>query len=220
MNPITHISQLDPNRTYSYADYLTWRFEEQVELIKGKIWVREVASFEEYLKDIKRSILNMAPAPRDFHQSISGEIFGDIKAFLKRKKCVARHAPSDVRLMKTEKDSDRKIKTVVQPDIYVVCDPAKLDEYGCKGAPDWIIEILSPSTATKDLDVKYSLYEENGVKEYWIANPKTKAIERYVLIDGKYKDAGVYNHAGDKIPNSIFTDFVLDYDDIFREVGK
>jgi Uma2 family endonuclease len=198
MTAITSLSQLDLNGTYTYADYLTWKFDEMVELIKGKIF-------------------KMAPAPKDIHQSISKDILADLLYFLKPKKCQARFAPSDVRLFKTVNEPVNKIETVVQPDIYVVCDPSKLDEQGCNGAPDWIIEILSPSTLAHDYKTKYDLYEENGVLEYWIVNPKTKVIERFVLNNDKYEDAGVYKVKGEQIPNSIFTDFVLNYDDVFRD---
>lgn len=140
--PVEDISLLEPEATYSYADYLRWSFEERVELIKGKLF-------------------RMSPAPRRGHQEISSIIARELLLFLKGKSCKVYYAPFDVRFPNYSDDSDEQIYTVVQPDICVVCDLAKLDEAGCKGAPDLIVEILSPSTASKDLKEKYQLYEEH-----------------------------------------------------------
>ena len=135
---------------YSYADYLKWDFEEIVELIKGKVFKK-------------------AAAPNRKHQGISRDltlIFGN---FLKGHKCKVYAAPFDVRL---SKDPDfKKIDSVIQPDISVICDPSKLDDKGCFGAPDLIVEILSPSNSRVELQNKFELYEEFGVREYWIIHP-------------------------------------------------
>src|SRR5579875_1683684 len=113
---ITNISQLDPNKTYSYADYLTWRFDEMVELIKGKLFIQ-------------------SPAPAERHQRIIGNLYGCIWNYFFKKDCSAYIAPFDVRLIKN-KASDNEITTVVQPDICVICDKTKIDAKGCIGAPD------------------------------------------------------------------------------------
>jgi len=171
-NKITRLSDLDMNGNYTYADYLTWRFEEMVELIKGKIF-------------------KMSPAPNIFHQTVSINILRVLSNHIKGNSCKLFHTPTDVRLItKGAKDSD--IITVVQPDIFVVCDPTKLDERGCLGSPDLIIEILSPATAKKDLTKKFDLYEEAGVLEYWIVFPNDQIVETFVLSNGTFLKTGVF----------------------------
>ncbi len=158
--------------TYSYADYLKWTFEGMVELINGKIF-------------------KMSPAPSSSHQSISVNLTVEIGGFLKHKKCKVFIAPFDVRLSKFK--VDKLIDTVVQPDLCIICDPAKIDEKGCNGAPDMIVEILSPSTAQRDLDLKFKLYEENAVKEYWIVQPNDQTVSVFDLIDSKFLLRGIYH---------------------------
>jgi Uma2 family endonuclease len=167
MAPITSLSQLDLNQNYTYADYLTWQLDEFVELIRGKV---------------KR----MSPAPRVRHQTISFNLGASIKIALRGKHCQGFAAPFDVRLAKTTPNGDAQITTVVQPDICVICDPRKLDEFGCVGAPDWIIEILSPGNTAHDSKTKFDLYEENGVREYWLVHPGLKNVAVYVLGEGRY----------------------------------
>jgi len=166
---IYDINQLDLSKQYTYKDYLLWRFKERVELIKGWIY-------------------KMSPAPKRKHQKISGNIFGYIWNFIKssEKTCQIYDTPFDVRLIKN-KGNTNEITTVVQPDICIICDKSKLDDYGCIGAPDLIVEILSLSTSKKDYGVKFDLYQENDVKEYWIVNPELHTIEVYTLIKGKYQ---------------------------------
>jgi len=172
-NQINHLNDLDLNGSYTYADYLTWRFEEMVEIIKGKVF-------------------KMSPAPNTYHQTVSGNLFGLFKNHLRGKGCKLFHAPTDVRLI-TKGLKNEEIKTVVQPDIFVVCDPNKLDEKGCLGSPDLIIEILSPSTAEKDLTYKFDLYQEAGVLEYWIVFPNDQIVETFFLENGSYKKTGVFS---------------------------
>ena len=130
-------------------------------------------------------------------------------------KCEVYSAPFDVRFPKNGETADDKIYTVVQPDICVVCDLSKLDELGCCGAPDMIVEILSPSTMKKDLTKKFDLYEENGVKEYWIVHPNDKTVNVFILKeDGKYDDGIIYEFDG-KIPIRIFDNYLIDLNDIF-----
>lgn len=191
--------ELDLSKTYTYADYLTWKLDEYVELIKGKVF-------------------RMTPAPTKTHQIISSNILSEIGHYLKGQKCKAFHAPFDVRLPNKRKSTEKEIISVVQPDICVVCDPTKLDERGCLGAPDLIVEILSVSTQKKDHDEKYHLYEENGVKEYWIVSPSDKSISVYELKHKKFElreniDA-VFNTKDVQV--GIFPELILKYDDIFN----
>ena len=165
---ITNINQLDLKGTYTYADYLMWHFKERVELIKGKI-------------------LTMCPAPNSYHQEISGNLYFELRSILKNQNCKLFAAPFDVRLINyKESTDDTKVQTIVQPDLCIICDTNKIDVQGCIGAPDLIIEILSKGNSKKEMDIKYDLYEENGVLEYWIVNPSEKTIFIYVLKDGKY----------------------------------
>jgi len=198
---ITQLSQLDPNGTYSYADYLTWQFEETVELIRGKIMV-------------------MAPAPNVKHQRVSGKLSRFIGNYFDGKRCEVFVAPFDVSLYNSRKSqlADREIFTVVQPDLCVICDPAKLTLQGCSGAPDWIIEILSPGNSKREMRLKYDLYQENGVKEYWLVYPYEASVYQFVLDDGseKYQLHGMY--AQDELATPfLFPDLQIDLADVFAE---
>ncbi len=198
MEYITDINQLDVNKKYTYADYLTWRFKERVELIKGKLF-------------------KMSPAPKTRHQKVSNNINGEIWTFLKEKPCVVFTAPFDVRLPQKK---GKISKTVVQPDICVICDRTKLDERGCVGPPDLIVEILSKSTSKKDLHDKKDLYEENRVLEYWVVHPNDGTLIQFVLNKKtKYEQKGIFT-LGDKVPSHALKGFELDMDEIFREPGE
>ena len=191
---ITDISQLDPNGTYTYADYLKWQFDESVELIKGKLF-------------------KMSPAPKRAHQLAVSHLLVDISLYVGNKRCEVYTAPFDVRLpVRNERKPDH-LHTVIQPDICVVCDASKLDESGCLGAPDWVIEITSPRTAKQDFNEKYNLYEEAGVREYWIVQPKEKAVNVYVLENGEYALVDVYESVD--VPSRIFPDLVISHERIF-----
>jgi Uma2 family endonuclease len=190
---------LDLNKRYTYADYLTWLDDKMRELIHGFIKM-------------------MAPAPRVKHAEISSNILSYFKLIVKKNKgkCKVFAAPFDVRLPKKGETADHKIDTVVQPDICVICDLSKLDARGCCGAPDMIVEILSPSTFKKDAVEKFALYEESGVKEYWMVHPEAKAINVYILQEnGKYNDGITYEWEK-KVPVHIFDDYLIDMDDIFE----
>ena len=195
---ITSLDQLDLNKTYSYADYLKWQFEERIELIKGKLF-------------------KTSPAPARRHQKISGVFHGELYRFLDNKTCQVYSAPFDVRLTPRKNDKKNKIHTVVQPDISVICDIEKLDDTGCVGAPDLIIEILSPGNSQIEMKNKFEVYQENGVKEYWLADPANDVILVYILNDqGKY--VGLHPFVlEDKITSHIFPDFELSVADIFKD---
>lgn len=193
------LSDLDLNSTYSYADYLTWTFDERLELIKGKIF-------------------KMTPAPNGFHQEVSMTISNEFYNFLKKKRCKVFAAPYDVRLPKKGGDPDQNIFTVVQPDICVICDLSKTDFRGCTGAPDIVVEILSPSNNSKELKNKYDVYEESGVKEYWIVSPQDKTFLKYTLDDsGQYQPSKLLT-LGDTIVTPVLPGFVLSVDTIFSEI--
>lgn len=165
---ITNINQLDLNGSYTYADYLLWQFKERVELIKGKIF-------------------KMSPAPSRKHQDISWRLTREIDKVFSETSCKMYAAPFDIRLINHKvSTTDNKIISVVQPDLCVICDISKLDEKGCLGAPDLIIEILSIGNSNKEMDIKFDLYQENGVKEYWIVNPTDETVYIYVLEHEKY----------------------------------
>ncbi|ATA73745.1 restriction endonuclease [Capnocytophaga sp. H4358] len=167
MKNVVNINELDINGVYTYADYLLWKFEERVELLKGKIF-------------------RMSPAPSVKHQKISMNLSISLGTIFKGKKCQLFSAPFDVRLPKKNEKGDQ-IHTVVQPDLCVICDENKLDERGCIGAPDLIIEILSPGNSKKEMKNKFELYQESGVEEYWIVNPTDENILVNVLENGKYR---------------------------------
>ena len=189
---------LDLNKRYTYADYLTWLDDKARELIGGFIKL-------------------MSPAPRIEHARVNTKIFGNLFSIVQknRGKCEVFHAPFDVRFPKHGETTDDKINTVVQPDICVICDLSKLDKRGCCGAPDMIVEILSPSTLKKDVTEKFDLYEEHGVKEYWIVHPEAQAINVFLLQEnGKYDSGTMYELEG-KVPVHIFGNYLIDLQDIF-----
>ena len=160
---ITNINQLDLNKTYTFADYLLWRFKERVELIKGKI-------------------LKMSPAPAPNHQRIARKLRLNLGNFFENKSCEFFFAPFDVRLP----NKTGEILTVVQPDLCIICDRDKIDDKGCLGAPDLVIEILSPGNSKKEMNFKFSLYEESGVWEYWVVDSSEKFILIFSLENGEY----------------------------------
>jgi Uma2 family endonuclease len=198
MTPITQLSQLDLNKTYSYADYLTWQFDEMVELIKGKISL-------------------MCPAPNVRHQDISMNLSSLLHSYFRHKKCKVYAAPFDVRLYNRKKSIlvNQEIHTVVQPDLCVICQPELLDKQGCNGAPDWIIEILSKGNSKKELQIKYELYQESGVMEYWLVYPYEQTVHQFVLENGHYQLKKMYT--GDDIASPfLFPDLKIELNELFE----
>lgn len=186
------------NMVFSYKDYLSWDADnERWELIDGIAY-------------------DMSPAPTRKHQKLSGILFSKFHNFLEDKDCSVYAAPFDIRLPEGFQ-ADNEIKTVVQPDISVFCDEDKLDDKGAVGAPDLVIEILSPSSAVKDLREKFFLYEKAGVKEYWIVDPANETLTVYNLDEnGKYPRGKIF--AGeDKVKVGIFEDLDIKMDDIFKD---
>jgi Uma2 family endonuclease len=195
---VTKFEDLDPNGNYTFADYLTWKFQERVEIIKGKIYKMAM--------------------PSEKHQRASTNIHRLFANYLHKKPCRVYHPPFDVRLEKPpnqRKLTDKTIYTVVQPDITVICDLEKIDDNGCLGAPNLIIEILLPSTGGKDLKQKKEVYEFAEVPEYWIVHPHDQTVIVYLLDENKkYVIDNVYAST-DIIKVSIFDDLTIDLTDVF-----
>jgi Uma2 family endonuclease len=194
---ITDINQLDMDKVYSYADYAMWKFQERVELIKGKIF-------------------KMSPAPNISHQIVSLRLTNILYNTLENKKCNLFVAPFDVVLLNNKKSTpEKEIFTIVQPDLCVICDEEKLaDGKKCVGAPDLIIEILSPGNSKKEMNIKFDLYEEAGVFEYWLVYPEEKGIHIFTLQKGKY--IGLKPVAEDQILKSpLFPELEIDLTKIF-----
>ena len=179
---------------YTYADYLKWTIEERFEIIKGKLF-------------------KMSPGPNTWHQIITGDLFNQLYNFLKGRQCWVFVAPFDVRLPRKSK-ADKDITTVVQPDVCVVCDPDKIDRKGCIGAPDIVVEVLSPGSNEKDIRNKYEVYEEAGVKEYWVVSPQDKTFFIYTLANGKFVPSRLMA-SGDIIHSNVLPGFTIDLSGLF-----
>ncbi len=199
MAKITQLSQLDLSASYSYADYLTWQLDETIELIKGKISL-------------------MAPAPNVNHQRLSMCLSGQMFNYFRHQTCQVFAAPFDVRLYDRRKSilASQEIITVVQPDICVICDPDKLDEQGCNGAPDWIIEIVSKGSSKKDAQIKHALYAEAGVNEYWLVFPYEALIQQFVLHESGQYRLNVSFAGDDQAVPYLFPDLSIDLTELFN----
>lgn len=181
---------------YTLANALTWEEDERIELIYG-------------------NPVMMSPPVRA-HQKASIELLAQLHDYLKGKKCEVYHAPFAVRPFERDGDSPEDVDTLIEPDITVVCDPSKLDDIGCKGAPDLIMEILSPSTQRHDKLTKFNLYQRAGVREYWIVDPASKSVQVFVLEDGHYA-AKDFGSSEDKLKVNILEDCVIDLSQVFPE---
>ncbi len=189
------------NQKYTYADYLTWDDGRRWELIEG-------IPYELAFGDVK----NMSPAPSRKHQAVSTSLLGAILPFVKKKGCSIFTAPFDVRF-----SEDDESETVVQPDLSIFCDKGKLDDRGAHAAPDWVIEILSPGTAQKDLHTKLLLYQKYQVPLYWIVDPD-KELVLVNTLDGTGKYGIPESYAiGDKLKASLFEEMELEVAVIFEE---
>ncbi len=188
---------LKRDELFTYGDYLTWDDSERWELIDGVPY-------------------NMTPAPRRIHQLILADLIRQFTIYLHLKPCQVYPAPFDVRLPEAG-ESDHLVDTVVQPDLSVICDRKKLDDAGCRGAPDLIVEILSPGTANKDLKVKFAKYERAGVREYWIIDPLKKSLQVNRLgHDGSYGQTEIFSHL-DRPRVGIFPDLKIDLEALFTD---
>jgi Uma2 family endonuclease len=196
------IEALDLTQTYSYADYLLWHFEEHLELIKGKVF-------------------RMSPAPNVKHQRTASNLHFIFKKYFSKKKskCQVFFAPFDVRLLDRRKSvkSNQEIFSVVQPDLCIICDKNKLDEQGCLGSPDLIVEILSKGNSKKEMKIKYQLYEENSVPEYWVIYPYEEILQQFVLNEqGKYYLYQTYV-TDDTASSYLFPDLKVSLEQVFEE---
>jgi Uma2 family endonuclease len=181
---------LRDKKMHTYGDYLTWPDEVRYELIDGVAYA-------------------MSPAPGRFHQELAGEIYRQIANALLGKICRPFIAPVDVRLPKGHESND-EVETVVQPDVFVVCDPSKLDARGVRGAPDWIVEVLSPSTAAHDQTIKLKRYERAGVREYWLVHPMDRTVIVYTLVGDSFERPQIYELLG-TLSATILPELVIDW---------
>ena len=181
---------------YTFADVLTWGENERIEIIDGEA-------------------VMMAP-PSRIHQKIGVSITSQLYNFLEGKKCEVYPAPFGVRLFEKDGDSPDDVDTMVEPDISVVCDKNKLDKNGCKGAPDLVIEILSPSTVRHDRFVKLGLYQRAGVREYWIVEPETQTVQVYTLENGILQPRAFYG-AGDVAKVNVLNGCFVELGKVFTE---
>ena len=189
---------LDESKRYTYADYLSWLDDRRMELING--------------------FIHFMSAPIRIHARISAKLFSKVDTFIEKRKgkCHIYYAPFDVRLPKNNETKDDEIYNVVQPDICVICDLSKLDDKGCIGAPDLIVEILSPSTLKNDWCYKFGLYETCGVREYWIVDPKGKTVNVFLLQPNGRYDSGTLYECNQKASVRIFEGLEIDLNELFE----
>jgi Uma2 family endonuclease len=179
-------------RRFTYADYKAWKLKEgeRFELVEGTAYA-------------------MA-APNDFHQAILVELLMQIASYLRGKPCKVRPAPYDVRLFYAEDESD---DTVVQPDISVICDEKKRGPEGCRGAPDLVVDVLSPTDSAEEYFRKFNLYMKAGVREYWRVSPQSKIVLSFVFRDGAC--TGTAYDSGAALPSAVFDGLSITLHDVF-----
>jgi Uma2 family endonuclease len=187
---------LRDQQRHTYREYCTWPEDVRYELIDGQAYA-------------------MSPGPSRRHQEIGFEVARQVADALEGTGCRVYVAPFDVRLPRSN-EVDDDIDTVVQPDLMVVCDRAKLDDRGCRGAPDWVIEVLSPSSAGHDQILKRAVYERHGVKEYWLIHPVDQVVTVYRLVDGAYGKPDIYE-LKDTLACGILPEVVIDWARVLRE---
>lgn len=183
------------NKKYTFADYLTYPEDERWEIIDGVPY------------------LQASPTP--LHQEVLTELVRQMANYLKDKSCKVYPAPFCVRLPLGTEKNENEVKNIVEPDISIICDKSKIDDKGCNGAPDMIIEVISPSSIKMDRVVKFNKYEKAGIKEYWIVEPEQKLVSVVVLqINQKYGRTEIYTE-DNKIAVSILPDLVIDLREVF-----
>lgn len=185
------MNMIDPQKKYTYRDYLSWDDNERWELIDGAPY--------------------LMTAPLKKHQDIVGNVFTAFKNYLRGKTCRAYVSPFDVRF-----SDDEETDVVVQPDVTIYCDSNKTDRRGGIGTPDLVVEVLSDSTARKDRWEKYKLYERHGVQEYWVIDPNFEVIEVYHLKNGHYRPQGAYGR-DETLSVGIFEGFTIQVNELFEE---
>jgi len=190
---------LRKEQRYTYADYLTWSDDARYELIDGEAFL-------------------MAPAPLIEHQEVAGDVYYQLRSQLDGKPCRPYIAPVDVRLPRAD-EADAAIDTVVQPDVLVVCDPSKIDRRGVRGAPDWLLEVLSPSTAAHDQIAKRRTYERAGVREYWLVHPGDRTLTVYALENSQYGRPEIYE-LKDETPIGVLPGVSIAWDALVARLPK
>jgi len=183
---------INEHSRYTYADYCEWDDNERWELIEGVPYA-------------------MSPSPSPIHQSIVTELLFRLRSHLEGKPCKLFTSPFDVRL-----NADREDNTIVQPDLVVICDSSKIDNKGCKGAPDLVIEVLSPSTARNDRIIKFQQYQKAGVREYWIVDPEAQSIQACTLNENGFYVTLVY-YDTDIAPVSVLPGCLIHLQEIFNQ---
>lgn len=192
---VKNFADLDLTKQYAYSDYLLWQFSERVELIKG-------------------FVKKMSPAPSSNHQVIAKNITFKFLIYFEHKPCSLYFAPFDVRLPIRYNNG---YTTVVQPDLCIICDADKIDKRGCNGAPDLIVEILSPKSSKHDVDTKFKLWEKSGIKEYCIVEPSERLVLVYSLQNEK--DIGLKPYSEEEIILSpLFPDMKIELESVFSNV--
>lgn len=194
--PILDYGELDLNGTYTYFDYLNWQFPERVELIRGKVFKLNQITYTN-------------------HQLVLGSLAILLTKELRGQKDIAVFmGPLDIRLPVPSSSID---STVVQPDICIICNKNKLDELSCNGAPDLVVEILAPGNTSHELNTKFKLYEESGVKEYWIIESFHKTVFVYTLVDANYIGLRPFTE-GMQVQSPLFPDLAINVDAIFEDI--
>lgn len=196
---INAVREPDMTGTYTAEDYMSWTFEGLFELIRGKVF-------------------KMSPAPSMIHQKIAAQAFNLFNSAFSTHPCEVYFAPIDVYLVKEGQDF-KKTRNIVQLDIAVICDKSKIRRKGCIGAPDLAVEILSPHTTNKDLKIKFGLYEEYGIREYWIIFPQDKVVNIYTLEQGRYGMPKIFTEEESAV-SSIFPELIVPLKDIFKGVDE
>lgn len=189
------VQEPDLTGTYTARDYISWKTEELMELIRGKIF-------------------KMTPSPLWRHQEVLGELHVIFRRYVKSP-CKVVLSPLDVYLIHPG-ENWKDTKNIVQPDLCIICDSEKIHRRGCMGAPDLAVEILSKGTAAKDLGPKRDLYEEYGVKELWIVHPIEGTIALHILENGKYRILPIFAK-GQTLQSPTFRDLKIDLNEVFPE---
>ncbi len=189
-----------PEARYTYRDYLTWPDDERWELIEGVPHA-------------------MTPAPTSDHQGVVTELSAQLTLWLRGQKCKAFVSPIDVILANPE-ETDEDITTIVQPDLIVVCDAKKIVKRGIRGAPDFVLEVLSPSTASHDQITKAALYEKHGVKEFWVVDLEERLVTVRTRTEAGQFAAVRFIKAEGKVPVSLFEGFEFDFDIAFARISE
>jgi len=195
MSDLAQIDEYEKNRRYTYADYLKWEGQERFQLINGEVF--QMAS------------------PSVAHQALLMVLSAKFDNWLQGKSCRAFASPLDVRLFPREDKSDN---TVVQPDLLVVCDKSKLGKGSVDGAPDLVIEIVSPSNTHSELFLKFNYYLKAGVREYWVIDPDMKKVVVHIYENGRYISSNYEDN--ESIPVSVLPGLEISLEELWARIPK